>query len=118
MNNNLTSAVMMSRVALFLMCFAPALFLSFVKGKSPNGGIDVQGDGGSGGTQQQHDQRKKAEAMARLTVTADNQTDLDPDGACDVFRPLMKHLQDQAAFILVRTFLLENLNLYIIGLRE
>ena len=110
--------MMMSRVALFLMFFGAALFLSFVKGRSTKG----ESDGGSGGTKQQDDQQKKEESMARPTVTADNQTDFSPDGACDAFKPLMKFLESNqpalAEFCVVRAFLLEKLNLYIIGLTE
>ena len=112
--------MMMSRVALFLMFFGTAPFLSFVKGRSPNGERDVKGDAGSDGTQQHHDPIKTTEAKVQTTVTVDNQTDFDQDGARDAFRAFLKHVQpnqqDLAAFTQVSAFSLGNVNLYISGL--
>ena len=112
----------MSRVAMFLMFFGTALFLSFVNGRSPNGERDVQGDAGRGGTQQQHAQLKNTEATAQTTMIVDNQTDFDQDGARDIFKAFLKNVQpneqDLAAFAQVSAFSLGNFNLYIIGLRE
>ena len=103
------------------MFFGTALFLSFVKGRSLNGESDVQGDGRSEGTQQQHDQLKNTQATALTTVMVDSQTDLDQ--AKDEALALIEHLVSNGgtaldALVLVRAFSLENVNLYIIGLRE
>ena len=89
-NNTLNSIMMMTRVAMFLMVFGAALFLSFVKCHPQVGKRDVPGDGLS------DDQLKKeVEATAFHAFMIDGEASFHQNGplsAQDISRIISKHL--------------------------